>query len=151
MRILFLHGLESQAGGAKPEHLKAAGYDVVEPSLAGTSFEESKIIAQAYVDKYRPEVIVGSSRGGALAMSVDPAGARLVLVAPAWNIYGSPTGIRADSTIIHSESDRIIPFEESMQLSEMTGAELITAGNDHRMNDSNALSAILSAVERQTH
>ena len=151
MRILFLHGLESQVGGDKPEYLKAAGHDVVEPSLAGTSFEESKIIAQAYVEKYKPEVIVGSSRGGALAMNLDPAGARLVLVAPAWNIYGSPGVIRADSTIIHSEADRVISFEESIQLSEMSGAALVTAGSDHRMNDSSALSAILGAVERQLH
>jgi hypothetical protein len=151
MRILFLHGLESQVGGAKPVHLKAAGHDVVEPSLAGTNFEESKIIAQAYVDKYGPEVIVGSSRGGALAMNIDPAGARLVLVAPAWNIYGSLPAARADSTIIHSETDKIIPFEESIQLSKMSGAALVAAGSDHRMNSSNALSAILAAVERQQH
>ena len=151
MRILFLHGLESQVGGAKPEHLKAAGHDVVEPSLGGIEFGEAITIAQAYVDKYRPEVIVGSSRGGALAMNVASMGARLVLVAPAWNIYGPGSGIGADSTIIHSEADRVIPFEDSLQLSAKHGAVLVSAGSDHRMNDSNALSAILSAVERQTH
>ena len=151
MRILFLHGLESQVGGAKPEHLKAAGHDVVEPSLAGIEFGEAITIVQAYVDKYKPEVIVGSSRGGALAMNVAPMGARLVLVAPAWNIYGPGSGIAANSTIIHSEADRVIPFEDSLQLSTKHGAALVSAGSDHRMNDSSALSAILGAVERQLH
>ena len=151
MRILFLHGLESTVGGAKPEHLKAAGHDVVEPSLGGIEFGEAVTIAQAYADKYKPEVIVGSSRGGALAMNIAPGGARLVLVAPAWNIYGAGSGIAADSTIIHSEADKVIPFEDSVQLSTKHGAALITAGSGHRMNDSSALSAILGAVERQTH
>jgi hypothetical protein len=151
MRILFLHGLEYQVGGSKPEHLKAAGHDVVEPNIGSVEFGEAITIAQAYVDKYKPEVIVGSSRGGALAMNIDPADARLVLVAPAWSIYGGGSGIRADSTIIHSEADRVIPFEDSLQLSATHGAALVAAGSDHRMNDSNALSAILGAVERQLH
>ncbi|HIO72212.1 MAG TPA: hypothetical protein EYN38_03805 [Flavobacteriales bacterium] len=94
---------------------------------------------------------MGSSRGGALAMNIDPAGARLVLVAPAWSIYGRGPRLRADSTILHSETDKVIPFEDSAQLSSTTGAALVTAGSDHRMNDSSALSAILGAVERQTH
>ena len=146
MRILFLHGLESTVGGAKPEHLKAAGHDVVEPNLGGVEFGEAITIAQAYVDKYKPEVIVGSSRGGALAMNVAPGGARLVLVAPAWSIYGAGSGIASDSTIIHSEADEVISFDDSLQLSTKHGAALVSAGENHRMNDPEALDAILAAV-----
>ena len=149
MRILFLHGLESTVGGAKPEFLKGSGHDVVEPSLGGVEFEEALTIAQAYVSKYGPEIIVGSSRGGALAMSLVNTGARLVLVAPAWSRYGSVSSTPQSSIIIHSEHDDLISYEDSVALSKTGGAQLVSAGEDHRMNDSSALSAILDAVERQ--
>ena len=149
MRVLFLHGLESTVGGAKPTSLKDAGHNVVEPSLSGVEFDEALTIAQAYVDKYKPEVIVGSSRGGALAMNLVNPQARLVLVAPAWSRYGDVDVVPQNSIVIHSERDNIIPFSDSTSLTNASGAELVSTGEDHRMNDPAALDAILAAVNRQ--
>ena len=74
MKVLFLHGLESKPGGAKVKHLLALGHTVFNPALPKNDFDESVRIAQADVDKHQPDVIVGSSRGGAVAMAVDRAG-----------------------------------------------------------------------------
>ena len=84
MKVRFLQGLESKPGGSKVQHLMDRGHTVFNPALPKPDFEESVRIAQEEVDVNRPDVIVGSSRGGAVAMAVDRAGARLVLIAPAW-------------------------------------------------------------------
>ena len=147
MKIVFLHGLESRPGGAKPQHLERAGHEVFEPELPPGAFQESLELAQSYIDEHAPDVIVGSSRGGAVAMNVDPRGARLVLVAPAWNIYGTNTKIASDSTILHSRADDVVPYSDSVTISVLNKVELVEAGEDHRMNDTLALKAILAALE----
>ena len=40
-------------------------------------------------DEHRPDVVVGSSRGGAVAMNLRNDSARLVLLCPAWKKWGS--------------------------------------------------------------
>jgi hypothetical protein len=84
MRILFLHGWNSVPGGVKPTYLKAHGHEVINPKLPDEDFEEAVRIAQAEFDKHRPQAVVGSSRGGAVAMNIDSGDARLVLLCPAW-------------------------------------------------------------------
>ena len=71
MKVLFLHGLESVPGGTKPKHLESLGHQVLNPALLKDNFEESVQIAQKVFDKEKPDVVVGSSRGGAVAMALD--------------------------------------------------------------------------------
>ncbi len=153
-KILFLHGLESRPGGKKPTFLKEKGYLVLNPGLPKSSFEESVRIAQKAVDDESPDVIVGSSRGGAVAMCLKPRGAKIVLIAPGWTRFGVDIHegkLTAESAIIHSESDDIVDFEDSVKLANQTGYPLIKVGADHRMNDSDALEGILEAVEWLTN
>ncbi len=148
-KVLFLHGLESRPGGSKPMFLEGKGYRVFNPSLPKSSFEESIKIAQSKVDEELPDVIVGSSRGGAIAMCLEPRSAKLVLIAPAWKRFNfsSEEKIKAECMILHSEYDDIVAWDDSAQLASANGSNLITAGRDHRMNDSDALEALLDAVE----
>ena len=90
MKILFLYGWQSVPGGVKPTFLKNHGHEVINPKLPDDDFAEAVRIAQAEFDTHRPQVVVGSSRGGAVAMSIDSGGARLVLLCPAWMKYGRP-------------------------------------------------------------
>jgi hypothetical protein len=145
MKVLFLHGLESKPGGSKAVYLEDMGYEVLNPVLPKSSFPESVAIAQQVIDDEQPDVIVGSSRGGAVGMSVDPRGARLVLVAPAWKNYGVPPSVPSDTIVIHSPADDIIPFEDSRELE--GASAVIPIGADHRMFDQEALSAIGRAVQ----
>ena len=65
MKILFLHGWSSTPGGLKPSYLASHGHEVLNPLLPDDDFEEAVRIAQAEYDNGHPDVVVGSSRGGA--------------------------------------------------------------------------------------
>ena len=71
MKILFLHGWQSVPGGVKPSFLAQHGHEVINPKLPDEDFHESVRIAEAEFDKHRPQVVVGSSRDGAVAMNIN--------------------------------------------------------------------------------
>ena len=146
--ILFLHGLESAPGGTKPSFLAECGYKVLNPALPKRSFWESVQLVQEIVDREKPSVIVGSSRGAAVALCVHTE-AKLVLIAPAWKRYARTSSRRTPSSavIIHSKNDKIISFKDSESLAASSGATLIAAGASHRMGDQKALVAIAAAVK----
>ena len=66
MRILYLHGLHSQPGGKKPSYLLRQGFDLLNPALPDDDFDESVRRAQASFDDGNPDLVIGSSRGGAV-------------------------------------------------------------------------------------
>ena len=69
MTILFLHGWQSTPGGLKPTYLKDHAHTVLNPALPDDDFDAAVRIAQAEFDLRKPDVVVGSSRGGAVAMN----------------------------------------------------------------------------------
>jgi hypothetical protein len=83
MTILFLHGWNSIPGGVKPTYLKDHGHKVINPKLPNEDFDEAVRIVQAEFDKHRPDVVVGSSRGGAVAVNIQSGDTPLVLLCPA--------------------------------------------------------------------
>ena len=83
MKILFLHGWRSVPGGVKPSYLIEHGHTVINPALDDDDFAGAVRTAQAEYDRHRPDVIVGSSRGGAVAMNLDAGSTPLVLLCPA--------------------------------------------------------------------
>ena len=146
MKVLFLHGLESTPGGRKPTTISNAGYEVIEPSLPSTSWVDSVNAAQEAYDTEQPDVVVGSSRGGAVAMAADMSPRKMILIAPGWKKYCPNCTIAPTTTILHSPEDEIISFADSRLLSKMYGAELVITGDDHRMNDSGALDKLIQTV-----
>lgn len=66
-------------GGVKPTCLKAHGHDIYEPALDHEDFGAALRTAQAAFDQHQPEVVVGSSRGGAVAMNLKSGSARPAL------------------------------------------------------------------------
>ena len=72
--VLFLHGWNSKPGGVKPTYLADRGHVVINPALPDEDFDEAIGIAQELFDRHRPGVVVGSSRGGAVAMNIDSTG-----------------------------------------------------------------------------
>ena len=113
MKILFLHGFGSQPGGVKPAFLRSHGHEVINPGLPSNDFEESLRIAQQAFDQGGPDLVVGSSRGGAVAMNVETGRVPLVLIAPAWRKWGQATTVKAAAVILHSEHDDVVPIEHS--------------------------------------
>lgn len=133
MRILFLHGWQSVPGGVKPTYLAQHGHEVINPALPDEDFESAVRIAQAEHDRRRPDVIVGSSRGGAVAMNLDSGNTPLVLLCPAWKKWGTAKKVKQNTTILHSRADDVVPFSDSEELAKNSGAALIEVGNDHRL------------------
>lgn len=147
--ILFLHGWHSVPGGVKPSYLKAHGHTVINPALDYDDFTAALATAQAEFDRHQPEVVVGSSRGGAVAMNIDSGNAKLVLLCPAWKNWGTAKTVRPDTTILHSRADDVIPFADSEELAKNNGATLIEVGNDHRLADPEPLEMMLRECDKQ--
>lgn len=148
--ILFLHGWRSVPGGVKPTYLKAHGYEVINPALDDYDFETALATAQAEFDKHHPQVIVGSSRGGAVAMNVNCGDAKLVLLCPAWKKWGAIKTIKPGTDVLHSRADEVIPFSHSEELVRNSGlpySTLIEVGSDHRLADPEPLDAMLRACD----
>jgi alpha-beta hydrolase superfamily lysophospholipase len=151
MKILFLHGWGSTPGGVKPTFLRNNGHEVCNPYLPDDDFDAAVRIAQAHFDQHRPEVVVGSSRGGAVAMNLDIGATPLVLLCPAWKRWGAATTIKSKTVILHSAADEAIPLAESRELLKNSGlpeSALLIVGTEHRLADPEALNAMLKAVER---
>jgi alpha-beta hydrolase superfamily lysophospholipase len=150
MRILFLHGWTSKPGGVKPTHLASHGHEVLNPALPDDDFGAALRIAQDEVDRHRPDVIVGSSRGGAVAMNLDAGPVPLVLLCPAWKRWGTARRVKPGTVILHSEADDVIPIADSRELLRTSGlpeSALVVVGRDHRLADPEPLAALLGAVE----
>lgn len=152
MRVLFLHGWQSVPGGVKPTFLAEHGHEVINPALDDDEFDAALRTAQAECDRHQPDVIVGSSRGGAVAMNLNSGNTPLVLLCPAWKKYGSANMTKPHTTILHSRADDVVPFADSEELVRNSGlpdGALIEVGADHRLADAEPLVAMLRACLRQ--
>ena len=145
MKILFLHGWTSVPGGRKPTFLKEHGHEVINPALPDENLEESVRIAEAECKEHQPDVIVGSSRGGAVAVNMESGDTPLVLLCPAWKNWGTATSVKQNTVILHSRADDVISFADSEELVANSGLPpetLIEVGDDHRLADPETLEAM---------
>ncbi len=152
MKILFLHGWQSIAGSTKPTFLADHGHEVFEPALPDLNFTASIRLAQDMLSTHKPDLIVGSSRGGAVAMNMDSGETGMVLLCPAWKLFGQATSVKKGTIIIHSRRDEIVPFadsEELVQNSRLPASALVDIGSDHRLADPIALAALLKICEQR--
>jgi hypothetical protein len=148
MKVLFLHGWQSVPGGVKPTLLARHGHEVINPKLPDDDFAEAVRIAQAEFDRHQPDVVVGSSRGGAVAMNMDSGGAKLVLLCPAWKRHGTARTVKPGTVLLHSQSDDVVPFADSEELVRSSGlpvSALVQVGDDHRLADPEPLRKMLEA------
>jgi hypothetical protein len=151
MKILYLHGWQSMPGGVKPSFIASHGHDLIEPVLPHDDFEGAVGIAQSELDAHYPDLVVGSSRGGAIAMNLSAGSIPLVLLCPAWKRWGRATSVKPGTLILHARTDEVIPYADSLELLQNSGlpdSALITVGTEHRLADPESLRAIVAAVER---
>jgi hypothetical protein len=55
--------------------------------------------------------------------------------------------VKKNTTILHSRADDVVPFADSEELAQNSGAALIEVGVDHRLADLEPLAAMLNACE----
>jgi len=130
-KVLFIHGLSGSPRGDKALALQGAGFHVVRPcegELPYLDMDRVQRLCQDAVIAQSPDVIVGSSLGGAVALRLETTAA-LVLMSPAVAvapkilgpvraIVGSatsyirgPWNIPPQAIVIHAQQDEIVPFE----------------------------------------
>ena len=134
----------------KPTYLAQHGHQDINPKLPDEDFTEAVRIAQAEYDKHRPQVVVGSSRGGAVAMNINSGDGRLVLLCPAWKKLGTAMAVKPGTVILHSRADDVVPFadtEELVRNSGLAASALIEVGDDHRLADPEPLRKMLQVCE----
>src|SRR2546421_5406743 len=131
-----------------PTFLALLGHVFINPRLPDEDFAEAVRIAQAEFDKHQPQAVVGSSRGGAVAMNINSGAAKLVLLCPAWKKHGTARTVKPGTVLLHSRADDVVPFSDSEELVRNSGlpaSALIEVGTDHRLADPGPLAAMLRA------
>jgi hypothetical protein len=149
MKILLLRGWNSVPGGVKPTYLQGCGHKVINPKLDDDDFAAAVSTAQAEYDRHQPDVIVGSSRGGAVALNINSGNTPLVLLCPVWKRWGTVRHTKPNTLILHSRVDNVIPFDDSKELARLSRLPpemLIEVGTDHRLADPGPLDAMNIAV-----
>jgi hypothetical protein len=151
MKILFLTGWRAPPGGVKPTFLREHGHEVIEPKLDDEDFSVALRTAQHAYDEGQPDVVLGLSRGGAVAMNINIGKTPLVLMCPGWKRWGTAKTVGKQTVILHASADEVVPFLFSKELANNSGlpAEaLIDVGKDHWLSDPESLQAMLAACEK---
>lgn len=141
MRVLFMHGLESSPQGNKARYL-ARHFEAHTPAMDTGDFAACLEQQAREVAAFRPDVVVGSSFGGALAV--------LLLVQRRWT---GPTLLLAQASarfdaalalpdgvpvlLVHGTRDDVIDIEGSRRLAR-TGTpgrvRLLEVDDGHRLD-----------------
>ena len=141
MNILFLHGLKSTPGGLKPTQ----DHGLMSSTHIPDDFEALRIAQAEYDHGKLDVVVVGSSRGGAVAMNID--GGSPCAFVPGVEDLGNGHDGEGEHTLLHSEADETVPIADSEELirnSRLPPEALIVVGTEHRLADE----ALLEAVEK---
>lgn len=137
-RVQFAHGLESSPQGSKARLLDA-NFDARTPAMNTRDFESCIAVHAAVLLQFKPQLLVGSSFGGAVVAALLDRGlwtGPTLLLAQAARHYNPsmrlPENVRV--TLVHAPADDIVKFEDSVALSK-TGTpglvELIEVDDDH--------------------
>lgn len=161
LQILYIGGINSS--GSRYRTIEYSGYECRSPFLKSDSFKAytSKFLPSflsnvfgskdyfeslikdtiSFCKDWNPDLIIGSSQGGAVAMEVvkNYPNANLMLLAPAWNIFNVKPVIPQDTIIIHGNKDWLISVDDSKYLASKNKSELIVVNDDHPLSHSNHL------------
>jgi hypothetical protein len=156
MRVLFVHGLESSPQGSKALFL-AEHFEALTPAMDTRDFEACVALQAHQIAEFQPDVVVGSSFGGAVVLALLQRGAwrgPTLLLAPAQRHFPVqerlPAGIA--TIVVHGTRDTVVDIAGSRSLagSGTTGrVQLIEVDDEHRLQtlvDSGRLSELVRQV-----
>ncbi|MDA0240522.1 MAG: hypothetical protein O3A84_10920 [Proteobacteria bacterium] len=147
MKILYLQDLYPESDWTKVTCLSHQGHCVENPILDSDDFDTATQTAQVAFDNFQPDVVVGRSRGGAVAMNINTGNSKVILLCPAWKKWGSVTSVKTGTIILHSIFDDQVPFSDSVELEKKDEAFLIEVGFDHQLHDPMSLKAVMKMCE----
>jgi alpha-beta hydrolase superfamily lysophospholipase len=120
LRVQFIHGLESSPQGVKAQ-LLARHFTALTPAMNTRDFAASAQVQESALREFAPQVLVGSSYGGAIAVDLLQRGVwrgPTLLLAQAALRRGQPALLPAgvDIWLVHGTRDAIIDVEDSRVL-----------------------------------
>jgi alpha/beta superfamily hydrolase len=141
LRVQFIHGLEGSPQGAKAR-LFARTFEALTPAMDTTDFEGCVQLHAHALASFRPNVLVGSSFGGAVAVELLQRGlwtGPTMLLAQAAVKRGLsvelPAGVHV--WLVHGHGDEIIDVEDSRLLARSGTSglvRLIEVDDDHSLH-----------------
>jgi predicted esterase len=143
LRVQFIHGLEGSPQGSKARQL-AEHFETRSPAMDTSDFEACVAGQAEVLEDFRPDVLVGSSFGGAVAVALLERalwrGPTLLLAQAALH-YDSAARLPEGVTIwlVHGREDNIVDPEQSRSLSRTGSPErvrLIEVNDDHPLHAS---------------
>jgi hypothetical protein len=140
LRVQFIHGLESSPQSTKAITL-AKHFESLTPAMQTDDFEGCVAQQQHTLEEFRPDVIVASSFGGAVAVALLQRelwrGPTLLLAQAALRLEQS-CELPKDVVVwlVHGDRDEIIDPEDSRRLASCGSPDLvrlIEVEDDHRL------------------
>lgn len=172
-RILYLHGSKAGPFGNKTAFLEHLGHEIVaRPRLPYPNhprrswrwlkayfcqhwFEEAVAVAQDCVTTCCPDVLVGSSMGGAVAMNLVSSDLPQVLISPAWAAwsllrFGKARNIKPATVLIHGDQDwmvfsrysRYLSTQQRVNPGQVEWISSLERGMCEKLNDCNLYSIV---------
>jgi hypothetical protein len=119
-RVQFIHGLEGSPQGAKAR-LLAEHFDCRTPAMDTSDFEACVALHAEVIRSFTPDLLIGSSFGGAVAVELLRRGAwrgRTLLLAQAALKRNPDARLPEDVTvwIVHGTRDHLVDLEDSRRL-----------------------------------
>jgi predicted esterase len=155
LKVQFAHGLASSAYGNKAR-LFAEHFDALTPVMNTADLDSCVRVHEEALATFRPDVLIGSSFGGAVVVSLLERGVwrgPTLLLAQAARYYlpqcRIPDGVRV--LLVHAPQDEVVDIEGSRALAR-TGTpglvELIEVEDDHALAAITASGELLRLVRR---
>lgn len=154
IRVQFAHGLESSAHGEKARYF-AEHFDACTPAMDTSDFESCVAVHAGTLMSFKPDVLVGSSFGGAVVVALLMRklwrGPTLLLAQAALH-YNPAAQLPAGVPVVlaHGLEDEIVPLDHSRRLAATApgSATVVEYQAGHRLSELIVNGELAKLVER---
>lgn len=157
IRVQFAHGLEGSPQGTKAR-LFAQHFEANTPAMDTSDFAACVALHADELRRFAPDVLVGSSFGGAVVVALLQSGqwrGRTLLLAQAAVPLGLPIGLPHDPEIgpiwlVHGTRDTVVDPADSRRLAASGSpgrVRLIEVDDDHPLSESASSGALVSWID----